>query len=140
VRNALVCVLGLVTATLAGCRGTNSKSGVEKAIQAHLERRNSNLALNAFTTKVSSVRFDGDNAEAVVRFQSKQAQDMSVEVRYTLHKEGGHWVVQSFSGTGHNPHGGEMPQSPGQSANPRVEPGLPTASPPSSEPQPTPSH
>jgi hypothetical protein len=138
-RSALVCAIGLVVATIAACRGINSKSAVEKAIQAHLER-NSSLALNAFTTEVSSVKFDGDNAEAVVTFRSKQAQDMSVQVRYTLHKESNHWVVQSSSGMGDNPHGRGMPQSPGQVANPHEGLGMPTTPPPPSEPQPTPSH
>jgi hypothetical protein len=139
-RSALVCAIGLVVvATIGACRGINSKSAVEKAIQAHLER-NSTLALNAFTTEVSSVKFDGDNAEAVVTFRSTQAQDMSVQVRYTLRKEGDHWVVQSSAGMGDSPHGGGMPQSPGQGANPHEGHSIPTTPPPPSEPQPTPSH
>ncbi len=139
-RSVLLCAIGLAIATVASCsRGINSKSAVEKAIHAHLER-NSNLALNAFTTEVASVKFDGNSAEAVVKFKSKQAPDMSVQVQYTLHKEGDHWVVQSSSGMGGNPHGGEMPIPSGQGANPHDGLGVPTMPPPTSEPQPTPSH
>src|SRR6516225_12418454 len=133
-RNALACAVLLVMATVASCsRGINSKSAVERAIEAHLER-NSSLALNAFTTEISDVRFEGDNAEAVVKFESKQAPHMSVQVRYTLRKEGDHWVVQSSSGMGGgNPHGGGMPMSGDQGANPHEGLGTPTTPPPPSE-------
>jgi hypothetical protein len=136
----LPCAVVLAMTTAASCnRGINSRSAVERAIEAHLER-NSSLALNAFTTKISDVKFEGDNAEAVVKFESKQAPHMSVQLRYTLRKEGNHWVVQSSSGMGGNPHGGGMPQSHSQDANPREDLGVPTTRPPSSEPQPMPSH
>jgi len=139
-RNALASAIVLAMTTSASCnRGINSRRAVEKAIEAHLER-NSSLALNAFTTEISDVKFEGDNAEAVVKFASKQAPHMSVQVRYTLRKEGDHWVVQSSSGMGGNPHGGGMPQSQGQGANSQEDLGLPTTRPPSSEPQPKPSH
>jgi hypothetical protein len=132
--------MALAMVTTASCsRGINSRRAVEKAIEAHLER-NSSLALNAFTTEISDVKFEGDNAEAVVQFKSKQAPQMSVQVRYTLRKEGDHWVVQSSSGMGANPHGGGTLQSEGQGANPHEDLGVPTARPPSSEPQPKPSH
>jgi hypothetical protein len=139
-QNAWACAIVLAMTTAASCsRGTNSKRAVERAIEAHLER-NSGLALNAFTTEISEVKFEGDNAEAVVKFQSKQAPPMSVQVRYTLRKEGDHWVVQSSSAMGGNPHGGGMPQSQDQGAHPHEGLGLPTARPPSTEPQPMPSH
>jgi len=139
-RNALASAIVLVMTTAASCnRGINSRSAVERAIEAHLER-NSSLALNAFTTEISDVTFEGDNAEAVVKFESKQAPHMAVQVRYTLRKEGDHWVVQSSSGMGGNPPGGGMPQSQSRGANPHEDLGLPTTRPPSSEPQPKPSH
>jgi hypothetical protein len=136
-RSALVCTIGLALVTVAACtREIKSTSAVEKAIRAHLER-DSNLALNAFTTEISNVKFEGDNAEAVVKFKSKQVPDMSVQVRYTLRKEGDHWVVQSSSV---NPHGGGMSMPGGQGANPHEGLSTPTTPPPSSQPQPTPSH
>ena len=139
-RKALACAIVLEMATAASCsRGVNSKDAVERAIQAHLER-NSGLALNAFTTEISNVKFEGGNAEAVVKFESKQAPHMSVQFRYTLRKEGDKWVVQSSSGMGGNPHGGGMPRPQDQGANPHGEPGLPATHPPASEPQPMPSH
>jgi len=138
-RNALACTIVVAMAAAACSRGINSKSAVEKAIESHLER-NSNLALNAFTTEVSDVKFEGGNAEAVVKFESKQAPHMSVQVRYTLRREGDHWVVQSSSGMGGSPHSGGTLQSQGESANPHEDLGVPTTRPPSSEPQPKPSH
>lgn len=139
-RKVLVCMVGLATASALACnRSVNSKSAVEKAVQAHLAR-NSNLALNAFTTEISDVKFNGDNAEAVVKFKSKQAPAMSVQVQYTLRKEAGKWVVQSSSGMGGNPHGGGMPAMGGQGTNPHEGMGIPATPPPSSQPQPAPSH
>ena len=139
-RNALGSAIVLAMTAATSCnRGINSRSAVERAIEAHLER-NSSLALNAFTTEISDVRFEGDNAEAVVKFESKQAPHMSVQVRYTLRKEGDHWVVQSSSGMGGNPHGGGMPQSQSRGANPHEDLGLPTTRSPSAGPQPKPSH
>ena len=139
-RNALACAIVLAMMTSASCnRGINSKSAVEKAIEAHLER-NSSLALNAFTSEISDVKFDGENAEAVVKFESKQAPHMSVQVRYTLRKEGDHWVVQSSSGMGGNPHGGGTPHSQDQGSHPHEDLGPPTAHAPATEPQPMPSH
>jgi hypothetical protein len=139
-RSGLAFAVVLAIATAASCsRGTNSKSAVERAIEAHLER-NSSLALNAFTTEISDVKFQGDSAEAVVKFKSKQAPQMSVQVRYTLSKEGDHWVVQSSSAMGGNPHGSRMPQSQDQGTQPHEDQGPPTTRPPSTEPHPVPSH
>ena|SRR5271166_72208 len=139
-RKALACAIVLAMATAASCgRGINSKEAVERAIEAHLER-NSGLALNAFTTEISNVKFEGDNAAAVVKFESKQAPHMTVQVRYTLRKEGDQWVVQSSSGMGGNPHGGGMPRPQDQGANLHGEPGLPATHPPATEPQAIPSH
>ena len=139
-RNALASAIVLAMTAATSCnRGINSRSAVERAIKAHLER-NSSLALNAFTTEISDVRFEGGNAEAVVKFESKQAPHMSVQIRYTLRKEGDHWVVQSSSGISGNPHVGGMPQSRDQGAKPHEDLGLPATRPPSSEPQSVPDH
>lgn len=134
-RKIFVCTVGVALATLGGCRREiNSKSAVEKAIRTHLER-DSNLALNAFTTEISDIKFEGDSATAVVKFKSKQVPDVSVQVRYTLRKDDNQWVVQSSSV---NPHGGGTPG--GQGTNPHGGLGTPTTPPPSSQPQPAPSH
>jgi hypothetical protein len=138
-RNALAGAIVLAMATAASCsKGINSKSAVERAIEAHLER-NSSLTLNAFTSEISDVKFEGDNAEAVVKFKSKRVPHMSVQVRYALRKDGDHWVVQSSSAMGGNPHGG-VPQSQDQGSHAREDHGLPSTPPPSSGPQPMPSH
>ena len=129
----------LATVAVSCGRGINSKSAVERAIETHLER-NSGLALNAFTTEISDVKFEGDNAEAVVKFTSKQAPQMSVQVRYTLSKEGDHWLVQSSSAMGGNPHGGGMPQPQDHGARTHEDHGPATTRPRSTEPQPLPSH
>jgi len=99
---------GLAGLTLlsGGCNRMNSKSAIQTAIEAHLKQR-PGLALSNMTTDVQDVKFDGDNATAQVTFQSKQAPELKVEVRYVLLREGDHWVVESSTpvgGMGTNPH------------------------------------
>ena len=147
-RALLVGLMSLGLLVLWGCGGGN-KGAVEKAIRTHLEK-NSSLALNAFTTEISDVKFEGDNAQAKVKFKSKQNPAMSVDVQYALHKEGGQWVVQSSNSTGMggNPHGGAMPPGAmgtnphggsGVGGNPHEGVQMPPAD-SSSPPAPAPSH
>jgi len=104
---------------LVGCGrfwGHDSKSAIQAAIDAHLKQQ-PGLALANMSTEVEAVKFDGDKATAQVVFQSKEAPELKVEVRYTLRREGDHWEVESstpMGGQGGNPHGpgvgaGQMP-------------------------------
>ncbi len=129
---SVVCIAGLVIA-LGGCArfaGINSKSAIQKAIEAHLKQR-PGLALSNMTTEVQDVKFEGDKATAQVVYQSKDASDLKVEVRYVLHRAGDHWEVESstpMGGTGGNPHGGvAVPQGSGTPAQsvPTTSPAVP---------------
>ena len=112
----------------------HSKAAVEKAINDHLTQ-NSSLKSGSFQTKIESVSFKGDNADAVVRFESRQSSALFVEVRYGLHRENGTWQVVSstpMSGQGGDSHGSTEDQSFGPP---------PTSEPPgSAHPAPQPSH
>ncbi|MGH9453579.1 MAG: hypothetical protein ACRD2O_06370, partial [Terriglobia bacterium] len=80
----LVGAAGLLIASSLGCnffRGAHSKRAVEDAIQAHL-KQNSRLSLGNFTTTVEDVKFNGDTAQARVKFQSKESANLAVEVGY----------------------------------------------------------
>ncbi|MCI0409895.1 MAG: hypothetical protein L0191_15265 [Acidobacteria bacterium] len=102
---------------VAGCGGTSktqSKEAVQKAIEAYLAQRQ-NLMLANMNMEVAEVRFEGDTAEAVVRFRSKQSASLAVSVHYKLKRTPGGWQVESSTsagGTGNSPLHGMTPTSP----------------------------
>lgn len=111
----------------------HSKAAVEQAINAHLAE-NRHLRSGSFQTKVESVSFKGDSADAVVRFESTQSSALFVEVRYGLQRENGKWEVVSstpMSGQGSDSHSSSQDQSFGPP---------PTTEPAGSAPSPQPSH
>ncbi|HXJ91296.1 MAG TPA: hypothetical protein VMT20_00260 [Terriglobia bacterium] len=86
--------------------GAHSKGAVERGIQEHLNR-NTQLLSHNFTTQVEKVTFNGDAADAVVKFQSTQQASLFVEVGYHLRLENGRWEVVSstpLSGQGGDSH------------------------------------
>jgi hypothetical protein len=109
-RSLLVCSLGFALLT-SGCGkpgGIQSKAAVQAAIEKHLQQR-PNVTMKNLTLEVQEVKFEGDKAEAQVKFQSKQSADLTVNVRYMLRRVGDHWEVESASATGGmagNPHAG----------------------------------
>jgi len=132
VRLALIGFLALSILPL-GCARGNSKRAVQEAIEAHLKQQ-PGLALSNMTTEVQDVKFDGDKATAQVVFQSKEAAEVKVEVRYTLRRQGNRWEVESstpMGGAGANPHGAAVAPASGQ---PTV---VPTNPPGQMSPQPS---
>lgn len=108
----------LVTVVFAGgcdkTRGLRNKDAVRAAIEAHL-KRNSQIMLNNMTTEVQEVNFQDGTAEAFVKYQSKEAPDIAVRVRYSLKRVADHWEVTSSSsvgGQGMNAHGAEGTPAP----------------------------
>jgi hypothetical protein len=91
-----------------------SKAAIQAAIETHLQGR-PNVALNNMKIDVQDVKFDGDRAEAEVKFSSKKASDITVGVRYVLRRVGDRWEVESSSvrsgmeGSTHGSAGGGMP-------------------------------
>jgi len=121
----------LVFLCLAGCnRGVQSKDAVRQGVLDHLSQRQLNVA--AMNVEVTSVQFNGNQAEATVSFTPKggnAAQGMSM--RYQLEQRGGRWVVVGRKDAGSGPHGGAaMPSVPPGMENPHgggapSEPGTP---------------
>ncbi len=94
-----------VVMVLCGCgwfRGPETKSAVREALEVHLKQR-PNLLMANMTMEVQEVKFSGDRAEALVKYQSKQAAEVSVLVRYVLRKSGKSWEVESSSPAGGAP-------------------------------------
>lgn len=110
-RKFLVCGVVLSLMGIAGCRRTNQNAAVEAAIQEHL-KHNAHLMLNSFTTHFVRVSVSGDMAQALVKYDSKNVPNLSVQVDYGMKKINGKWRVVSSSSTGgqmtnpSNPHAG----------------------------------
>ena len=106
-------VMSLVVLGLAGspaCHrlsGVHSKAAVQEAIEEHLKQR-PNVVFQNMTVEVGDVTFNGDTAEAQVKFRSKQAPNLAVGMLYKLRRAGNGWQVESASSAsmpGTAPHG-----------------------------------
>jgi hypothetical protein len=89
----------IVVVMATSCRNINNKQDVQAAIETHLQQ-NSSINRSNFTTQVETVEFKGDTASALVKFQSKQAPNLAVHVRYQLKRSGSHWIVMSSEPAG----------------------------------------
>jgi hypothetical protein len=83
---------------LGSCHRSRSKA-VEQAVQDHL-KRNTHLVAGSYSTKIERIAFNGDTADALVRFESKQSANLFVEVDYGLRLEDGRWEVISSTPVG----------------------------------------
>jgi uncharacterized protein YhdP len=119
-------VMSLVVLGLAGsvaCHrlsGVHSKAAVQEAIEQHLKQQ-PNVVFQNMTVEVGEVTFNGDTAEAQVKFRSKQAPSLVVGVLYKLRRAGNGWRVESTSAAtmpGTTPHGHAAGPMPSSSANP----------------------
>jgi hypothetical protein len=126
-------IAGILGATvlLGACSKTNSaqETEVRAAVEAHLQKK-SNLALNNMDMKVENVKVNGDNADAQVRFSSKQNSQLAVTIQYSLRRAGDHWEVVSST-----PMGGDSHQSMGATAEGAPNPHGGAASPPTPAPE-----
>jgi uncharacterized protein YhdP len=93
---------------------------VQEAIEEHL-RQQPNVVFQNMTVEVGDVTFNGDTAEAQVKFRSKQAPDLAVGMVYKLRRAGNGWQVVSTSTAsmpGTSPHGGAAAPMPPPSTSP----------------------
>ena len=129
-RKFLLCLAIVSVAALMGCRKTNPSAAVEAAVQSHL-KQNSHLMLNSFSTHFEKINVNGDTAEALVKYQSKNVPNLAVRVSYGLKKINGQWQVISSSSAG-----GQTTNP----ANPHAGTALDQTPPPHDLPGPVPSH
>lgn len=112
--------------------GAHSRKAVEQAVQDHLRQNRSLISAN-FDTVFESVDFKDDTANALVKFQSKQSEQLFVEVRYDLKFESGQWEVASstpMSGQGGDSHRMDQQGVSTPDARPATTPGTPSDAPP----------
>lgn len=93
---------------LFGCgRTAQTPDAVKQGVMDYLTAR-SDLDLGAIQVDVTSVQFRQDEADATVAFRPKGgAAGSGMEMRYTLEKKGGRWVVKGKgqAPAGAAPHG-----------------------------------
>jgi hypothetical protein len=119
---------------LLGCgRGAQNEGAVRQGVMDYLTQR-SDLNLKAMQVDVTSVSFRQDEADATVSFRPKGAAGGGMQMRYTLERKDGRWVVKGkgHPGAGQEPHGkvppGGMPGA-GQSPHGAMPGGMPGAMP-----------
>ena len=120
----------LLILSLAGCQhGGSDTDAVRQAVIDRLAQQKFDLA--AMDIKVSSVKYNGEEADATVSIALKGKSDAPpMSLPYHLKHQGGKWVVTGLAGdSGHggaaapnggatNPHGGAMPPAAGSGDNP----------------------
>ena len=127
-RAMLLCLAGAAL-VLSNCNRSGkvqSNAAIQQAIEQHLQKQSSVL-FNNMTVEVQDIKFEGDRANADVKFRSKQSPDLVVARHYVLRRVEGQWQVESSSSPGGmgNPHGGPMSPQP---SSPPAAPVTPEAS------------
>ncbi|MGC8793210.1 MAG: hypothetical protein ACP5U2_07435 [Bryobacteraceae bacterium] len=95
--------VGLLLA--ASCsRNPQSVEAVRQGILDHLASR-PDLDLKGIQVEVTSVAIRQNEADAVVNFRPRRGEGEAFQMRYTLERKGGRWVVKSKAEAGGAPHG-----------------------------------
>jgi len=132
----------VVVLAIAGVLGCNrgeiqNKEAVRQAVVDYLASRKG-LNVNSMNVDVTSVSFQQDQADVTVSFSPKgqAAPGQNMSMRYSLERQGSHWVVKNRADSGGNPHGtGAMPAEPGSAAEGgSMPPGHPPVAPKPSKP------
>ena len=131
---------------LAGChRGVESKDAVRQGVLDYLATKG--MTATAMDITVTSVKFDGDKADATVSFAAKGSGVGQMSIQYHLEFKDSKWAVLGRKDAGQhgggqlppgaapagagmpgNPHGGMMP-APGAGGKMPAPEDLPPASP-----------
>jgi hypothetical protein len=108
-----------------GCqKNIENKEAIKQGVVDHLAKRSDLMAMDV---RVDGVQFKGKEAEALVYLQAKSgpmAAGGGMQMKYTLDRQGAHWVVREKKSDA--PHGGSMPMpAPEPEATPALPPGHP---------------
>jgi hypothetical protein len=127
-KRILLCLSLAAAMALAGCsKNINNEEAVRQGVINYLAKQSS-LDLNGMDISVSTVTFKANEADAVIAFRPKGAADPSnaMQMRYTLERKGGEWVVKSKAGMSGDPHTGAM-QGGDTTGGQAMPPGHPSA-------------
>jgi hypothetical protein len=125
---AILAVIVVMGACVACKRGIDSQEAVRQGVIDYLSKQ-SNLNISAMNVEVVSVSFRQNEADAVVAFTARGASPgQPMSWRYTLERQGDHWVVKNRAEAG-APHGTGGPNPHGAAGAPaagEMPPGHPT--------------
>jgi len=83
---------------LSGCaKDINNKEAVKEAVMKRLAVV-SGLNMAGMDLEITSVSFQGKQADAQVSFKAKGAADSMLKMSYKLERDGDEWTVKSSSG------------------------------------------
>jgi hypothetical protein len=113
---------------LSGCsKKVNNDEAIRQAVITHLSKRG-DLTMSQMEVTVSNVTYKENEAEATIGFKPKGGGAASgMQMRYSLERKGGEWVVKGKADSGASPHGAMAPGA-GQGMPPAAE--LPPDHPP----------
>jgi hypothetical protein len=98
VRFAFVSTTLLAALFLFGCtKDINNKEAVKEAVMKRLATV-SGLNMSGMEVEISSVSFQGNEADAKVAFKAKGTNDSMLNMSYKLERKGDEWIVKSSSG------------------------------------------
>ena len=102
------CIVVLLAALSACNRGNQSKDAIRQGVIDYLSGKTSSLALNmsAMDVEVTSVSFNGNQADASVSITPKGTPGGGMSMNYHLEQDGSRWVVKGHKDAGGTPHGG----------------------------------
>jgi hypothetical protein len=100
----IIWAAGLVLCLAACNRGNGSKEGVRQGVIDFVAARGLNI--QGMAVDVTSVQFNGSQADATVEFTPKGGPSGSgMSMKYQLQQQGGKWIVTGRKDAG-PPHGG----------------------------------
>ena len=101
---ALGAAILLMSASMACKRDIYDQEAIRQGVIDYLSKR-SNLNVSGMNVSVTSVTFRKDEADAVVAFTARGANPgQPMSMRYTLERQGDHWLVKEKAESGANPH------------------------------------
>ena len=101
-------LLALAIFAIGCAKDINNNEAVKQGVVEYLSKRMSQtgLDMNLMDVEVSSVKFDKNEAHAVVAFKPKgSATTGGMTMNYALERQGAKWVVKGRQDSGLNPHG-----------------------------------
>lgn len=94
---------------IAGCsRNIDNKEAVRQGVLQYLDQKKAStgLDMSRMNIEISDVKFNKDEATAVVSFLPKDSSAGGMSMNYQLERQGSKWVVKGRKDSGANPHGG----------------------------------
>ncbi|MBZ5623130.1 MAG: hypothetical protein LAQ69_31075 [Acidobacteriia bacterium] len=129
-----ICAVLLLVFSLAACnRGVQSNEAVRQGVLDHLAQSKTSLNLGGMDITLKSVKFSGNEADAMVSITPKGADPAAgMSINYHMQQQGNKWVVVSrqdphgaiATPDGANPHGGgAVPETPNPHGGGMAAPG-----------------